>query len=104
MVPMSRRYTVVPDAGRIGVLSSSERLPPSAALVRAMRFDLAGPRIAGRHHQAGLADGGDRFIGRDLILVQLVGIESDDDGSLVSAEGRRGGDAGKSREEAAGRD
>src|ERR1700694_2817415 len=37
MVAMSRRYTVVPDFGRIGVFKSSGRLLPIVALVRAMR-------------------------------------------------------------------
>ena len=37
IVPMSRRYTEVPAPGLIGVLSNSLRLPPNAALVRAIR-------------------------------------------------------------------
>ena len=40
MVPISRRYTVAPETGRMGVLISSGRLPPKAALVRAMRSTL----------------------------------------------------------------
>ena len=38
MVPMSRRYTLAPGPGRIGVSSISGRFAPSAALVLAMRL------------------------------------------------------------------
>src|SRR5579864_8171127 len=37
MVPMSRRYTVAPETGRMGVDNNSARLPPREALVRAIR-------------------------------------------------------------------
>ena len=40
MVAMSRRNTVVPHTGRMGVFRSAARSPPSAALVLAMRFML----------------------------------------------------------------
>ena len=46
-----------------------------------------------------LADGGDRFVRRDLILLQLVGIERDDDGPLVSSERRRRGNARQRRKQ-----
>lgn len=64
-------------------------------------LNLARPHVSGRHHQSGLADGGDSLFGRDLILAKLVGIEGDDDGALVSAERRRGGYARKGRKERA---
>ena len=85
----------------MGVLRSSGRLPPRAALVRAMRFERAGGDVAGGHDEARLGDGGDGFVGRDAVLLELVGIERDDDGALVAAEGRRRGDAGQRGEQRA---
>ena len=87
-------------AGRIGVFSSSGRLPPSAALVRAMRFSVAGARCCPTGMTTlRVADGGDGFVGRDAVWLELVGVERDDDGALVAAEGRRGGNAGQGGEQ-----
>ena len=66
-----------------------------------MRFDLAGPHIAGGHHQRGLAHRRDGFFGRDAVLLELVRIERDHDGPLVAAERRRRGNAGQRREQRA---
>ena len=64
-------------------------------------LDGAGVHVARRHHQGGLVDGGDGLFGRDAVLAELVGIERDHDGALVSAERRRRGDARKRGEERA---
>ena len=79
----------------MGVLSRSGRLPPSAALVRAMRSTLPVHMFPEGITRVDFADRGDRLFRGDLILLQLVGIERDDDGPLVSAEGRRRGYAGQ---------
>ena len=92
---------MVPDAGRMGVLSSSERLPPSAALVRAMRLSVPVHILPDGITRVALLTAAMASSGEMLILLQLVGIERDDDGPLVSAEGRRRGDAGQSGEEGA---
>ena len=46
-------------------------------------------------------DRGDRLLRRDPVLLELVGIERDDDGALVAAERRRRGDARQRREQRA---
>src|SRR5579883_1115265 len=58
----------------------------------------AGEHVTGGHHQRGLVDRGDGFLRRDLVLLEPVRIESDDDGALRAAEGRRRGDPGQGRE------
>ena len=80
---------------QLGEIAAQSGVGPGDAL------DVAGPHVAGRHHQRGLADGGDGLFGRDPVLPELVGIERDDDGPLVSAERRRRGNAGQRREERA---
>ena len=90
---------MVPETGRMGVLSSSARLPPSAALVRAMRSILPVHILPEGITSAGLADRCDGFFRRDPVLLQFVGIERDDDGALVSTERRRRGNTGQSREQ-----
>ena len=49
--------------------------------------DRARPHVSGRHHKRTLTHGGDGFIGRDLVLVQFIGIERNDDGPLVPPNG-----------------
>ena len=88
-----------PRRGGWACSRSSGRLPPRAALVRAMRLSVPVGDIARRHHEARLGDGGDGFVGRDAVLLELVGIERDDDGALVAAERGRRGNAGQSGEQ-----
>ena len=78
---------------QLGKIAAQSRVGAGDAL------DVAGPHVARRHHERGFADGGNGLFGRDLVLPELVGIEHDDDGALVSAEGRRRGNAGERRKQ-----
>src|SRR5580692_11969955 len=49
-------------------------------------LQLASPHISGGHHQSGFAHCGDRLVGGNLVLLEFVGIECDDDRSLISSE------------------
>ena len=85
----------------MGVLSSSARLPPSAALVRAMRSTLPVHMLPEGITRVALLTAAMASSGEMRYWLQLVGIERDDDGALVAAEGRRRGDAGKRGEQRA---
>ena len=61
----------------------------------------AGPHIARGHHERALLTAAMASSGEMLILLQLVGIERDDDGALVAAERGRRGNAGQRREQRA---
>ena len=90
---------MVPETGRIGVLSSSARLPPSAALVRAMRSILPVHILPDGITSVALLTAAIASSGEMLVLLEFVRIERDDDGPLVAAERRRRGDAGQRREQ-----
>jgi hypothetical protein len=98
MVPMSRRYTVVPEVSRIGVLSDSLTFPPSAAVVRVIRSSLPVHMFPDAITREALLTAVDRFVGDTRLLLQLVGILGDDDRPLIPAEWPRSGHAGRGSE------
>jgi hypothetical protein len=89
---------VAPETGRIGVLSSSARFRPSAALVRAMRSILPVHILPDGITSVDLLTAAMASSG-EIGIAQLVGIERHDDGALIPAERRRRGNAGQRREQ-----
>jgi hypothetical protein len=82
-------------AGTYGRSQQLVEVAPERGIGAGDTRSLAGPHVSRRQHQAGLAHGRDRFIGRDMILLQFAGVERDHDRPLIAAERRRRGDAGQ---------
>src|SRR5262249_36928511 len=51
--------------------------------------------VAGRGDLVAAGNGGDHLVGRQVVLLELLGVGAEDDGALVAAERRRARDAGQ---------